>query len=103
MADAVVRPVRVLTLSERVTVVKVEETLIIISAALLQRVLEREAVITNTVEGSEHVDTFPIFTNLNRAMQRHAPGMKYLLVSYWKYNLIFLLEILISNAASSEG
>lgn len=46
--------------------VKVQQTFVVVSAALLQTALQREAVITNTVEGAEHVDTFPIFTNLNR-------------------------------------
>ena len=64
--DAVIRPIGVFALSKGVTVVEIQQTFVIISASLLQAVVYWEAVITDTVVGPEHVDTFPIFTNLNK-------------------------------------
>ena len=50
--NAVVRPIGVLTLGERVAVIEVKLTLIVVSATLFHPLLDRETVVTDAFERS---------------------------------------------------
>ena len=62
--NAVVRPICVLALGERVAVIEVKLTLIVVSATLFHPLLDRETVVADAFERSQDILAFTLATNL---------------------------------------
>jgi hypothetical protein len=64
-ADAVVRAVGVLALSEWVAVEDVQDAFVVIRAAILRTALHGEAIVAEATEGAQNVFTLAVLTNLS--------------------------------------
>jgi hypothetical protein len=62
--DTVVGAVGVLALGERVAVEDVEDTFVVVRAAILRTALHGKAVVAEAAEGAQHVFTLAVLANL---------------------------------------